>query len=180
MSEQIAASLLFKGTPTLVCPEPTPFGFGRILLDEQKLRVKIPSTIAADRHHDYCHQQVLGWLKAQARTTLNTEVFQLCSELGLKYRNIAIKDTRSRWGSCSGKTNLNFNWRLIMAPAEVLQYVVVHETAHLQEMNHSARFWALVQQRCPDFHRHRDWLKKHGAEILQWQLKLDLKVKKPE
>jgi len=172
LSEPIAANLLFKGTPTIVCPEPTPFGFGRVLLERETLRVKIPSTVAAAEHGEYCNKQVLNWLKAQARSTFNNETFTLCRELGLQYNNIAIKDTRSRWGSCSGKTNLNFNWRLIMAPPDVLRYVVVHETAHLQEMNHSERFWALVQQRCPDYRRHRDWLKKHAGEILNWQLRL--------
>ena len=151
--------------------EPSPFSFGKIIFEPRCLRVKIPGTISSDNYHDYCHKQVLGWLKAQARSTLNLEVYNLCQKYGLRYKNVAIKDTRSRWGSCSCQTNLNFNWRLIMTPPEVLRYVVIHETAHLQEMNHSQRFWALVAQRCPDYDLHKRWLHKNGNELLNWDLR---------
>ncbi|GAB4273413.1 MAG: hypothetical protein Kow0029_13080 [Candidatus Rifleibacteriota bacterium] len=118
------------------------------------------------------HNQTLGWLKSQARKAFNEEVFTLSNRFNLEINKVSLKDTSSRWGSCSSKKNLNFNWRLIMAPEEILRYVVVHETAHLQELNHSDRFWQLVRLRCPDFEKHRLWLKKNGANLLKWRLEI--------
>lgn len=170
MSESSQGQLFFRGTPVEIFIEPSRFSFGKVELNREQLKVRLPATVASSNSLAYCSQQIEGWLKAQARTTLNLEVFNLGRMFGFSYKNVAIKDTRSRWGSCSGKTNLNFNWRLIMAPPEVLRYVVVHETAHLQEMNHSNRFWIIVQSRCPDFRKHQDWLKRNGAKILDWRL----------
>jgi predicted metal-dependent hydrolase len=90
-------------------------------------------------------------------------------ELGVKPARIQIRDQRSRWGSCSTRGTLSFNWRLVLAPLEVLDYVVVHELCHLRHPNHSGRFWRLVEQRRPDFRQHRDWLNEHGAELLAFR-----------
>ncbi len=76
-----------------------------------------------------------------------------------RYHRVTLRNQKTRWGSCSSRGNLNFNWRLIMAPIEVIDYVVVHELCHLKEMNHSARYWALVEQAIPDYKKHRKWLK---------------------
>lgn len=75
---------------------------------------------------------------------------------------VRLKELKSRWGSCSIRRNLNFNWKLVLAPPEVLDYVVVHELCHLKEMNHSSRFWDLVEAYCPDYRECRAWLKDHG------------------
>ena len=83
------------------------------------------------------------------------------------YGRITIRDQKSRWGSCSGKGNLNFNWRLILAPEEVLDYVVVHELAHRLEMNHSVRFWGHVERVLPDYKDRRLWLRKNGDGLMQ-------------
>ena len=79
-----------------------------------------------------------------------------------------MRDTKSRWGSCSAAGSLSFSWRLIMAPEPVLDYVVAHEVAHLIEMNHSARFWKLVRTLVPDPAAQRAWLKRHRAELLSY------------
>ena len=78
---------------------------------------------------------------------------------------IAIRDQKSRWGSCSQKGNVNFNWKLIMAPPEALDYVVVHELCHLYEFNHSPRFWALVENQIPDYAVWKKWLKQHAEDL---------------
>ncbi len=78
---------------------------------------------------------------------------------GFSYNRVTLRNQKSRWGSCSAKKNLNFNWRLIMAPIEVIDYVVVHELCHLKEMNHSARYWALVKETLPNHKEARKWLK---------------------
>ncbi len=85
--------------------------------------------------------------------------------LGVTFGRVRVKDQRSLWGSCSREGNLNFNWRLALAPSEVLNYVVVHELAHRLEMNHSRRFWAHVEKACPDYRVHRRWLRENGEAL---------------
>lgn len=91
---------------------------------------------------------------------------EYASQMQVTYKRITIRDQKTRWGSCSVKGNLNFNWRLILAPEEVLDYVVVHELAHLKEMNHSGRFWKQVETVMPDFAKHRLWLKQNGDMLM--------------
>jgi predicted metal-dependent hydrolase len=86
--------------------------------------------------------------------------------LGVAYRLIRIADQRTLWGSCSSAGTLSFNWRLVLAPLEVLDYVVVHELCHLLVPNHSKSFWALVEASRPDWREQRDWLREHGPELL--------------
>lgn len=85
--------------------------------------------------------------------------------MGISYGRIAIREQKTRWGSCSSKGNLNFNWRLILAPEEVLDYVVVHELAHRREMNHSKAFYAIVESVLPDYRQARKWLKENGHTL---------------
>lgn len=85
--------------------------------------------------------------------------------LGVDFGRVAIRDQKSRWGSCSAKHNLNFNWKLIMAPPEALEYVVIHELCHLIEFNHSPRFWRLVKEQMPEYEAWKKWLKQHGSEL---------------
>ncbi len=87
--------------------------------------------------------------------------------VGVSYGRITIRNQRTRWGSCSGKGNLNFNCLLMLAPPEVLDYVVVHELCHRKEMNHSPRFWAEVARVLPDYQQRRRWLKEHGGALVQ-------------
>lgn len=85
--------------------------------------------------------------------------------VGVDFGRVAIRDQKSRWGSCSARRNLNFNWKLIMAPPEALDYVVVHELCHLIEFNHSKRFWELVRRQMPEYPAWKKWLGEHGAEL---------------
>ena len=85
--------------------------------------------------------------------------------LDVTYATISIRDQKTRWGSCSSKGNLSFSWRLILAPPKVLDYVVVHELCHRKEMNHSPRFWALVESLVPYYKIHRQWLKENGEKL---------------
>lgn len=86
---------------------------------------------------------------------------------GFSFNRVTFRNQKSRWGSCSAQRNLNFNWRLVMAPIEVIDYVVVHELCHLAQMNHSARFWALVAETIPDFKERKKWLKQNDF-LLKW------------
>jgi predicted metal-dependent hydrolase len=100
---------------------------------------------------------------ARARVTEIAE--REAARLGVTYCRIAIRDQRTRWGSCSSRGTLSFNWRLVLAPLDVLEYVVVHELCHLREPNHSTRFWALLEEARPGFAAERAWLSRHGWEL---------------
>lgn len=110
-------------------------------------------------------EELTKWLKQLAKEDIEASVRVWSDRLNAQFQAIRVKELKSRWGSCSTKRNLNFNWRLVQAPAFVRDYVVVHELCHLQEMNHSARFWALVQHALPDYFTAKQWLKDHGFEL---------------
>lgn len=104
-------------------------------------------------------------LREKARDRITERAAYFGEIMGVDYGRIAIRSAKTRWGSCSGKGNLNFHWKLILMPPEILDYVVVHELAHRLEMNHSPRFWVQVEKVLPDYRRRRLWLKEHGAEV---------------
>lgn len=110
-----------------------------------------------------------GWLKARARDRLAQASDRYAARLGRRYSRITLRDTRSRWGSCSSKAALSYCWRLIMAPPEVLEYVAAHEVAHLAEMNHSPAFWRVVAQLFPDHEAPRTWLRQEGAALHRYR-----------
>ncbi|MGN0393128.1 MAG: M48 family metallopeptidase, partial [Bariatricus sp.] len=101
----------------------------------------------------------------KARDIFEQKVSYYARMMGVSYGRIAIRDQKTRWGSCSGEGNLNFNWRLIFAPAGVLDYVVVHELAHRKEMNHSPRFWRVVEDTMPEYRKYQKWLKENGRGL---------------
>lgn len=109
--------------------------------------------------------RVQAWLKEQARARLVAASDHYSAALGRRYTSITLRDTRSRWGSCSAQGRLMYSWRLVMAPEHVLDYVAAHECAHLVEMNHSAAFWGVVARLRPDWRQSRDWLREQGAAL---------------
>jgi predicted metal-dependent hydrolase len=111
---------------------------------------------------------VEAWYRTLAKKLAAERAAVHATALGVEFGRIAIKDTRSRWGSCSSKGNLNFSWRLLLGPEAVLDYVIAHEVAHLKELNHSPAFWAHVATLCPDYKTQRAWLRKHGRELAAW------------
>lgn len=105
-------------------------------------------------------------LAAQAVKILPAKVAAYAARMGVTVKRITVRNQRSKWGSCSADGNLNFNCLLMLAPEEVLDYVVVHELAHRKEMNHSPRFWAEVEKVLPDWKNRRRWLKENGGVLL--------------
>ncbi len=110
-----------------------------------------------------------AFLRTLARDRLAAASDRYASELGLGYGRITLRDTRSRWGSCTARGDLMYNWRLVMAPTEVLNYVAAHEVAHLAEMNHSRAFWRVVERLFPHHRKCRDWLKDEGATLHRYR-----------
>ena len=107
--------------------------------------------------------------RAGARELASALAEEEAERLGVAYRCIRIGGQRTLWGSCSPGGTLSFNWRLVLAPAEVLDYVVVHELCHLRVPNHSRRFWTLLEERRPQWREQRAWLREHGPELLAFQ-----------
>ena len=106
-----------------------------------------------------------AFIKTEARNAIVPSVEKYARRINRPFNRITLRDTRSRWGSCSADGNLMFSWRLVMAPPEVLEYVAAHEVAHLAEMNHSSAFWNVVETLMPDYQNHRYWLRNHGAKL---------------
>lgn len=100
-----------------------------------------------------------------ARDIFTRKTAYYASVMGVTYGRISIREQKTRWGSCSSKGNLNFNWRLIFAPEEVLDYIVVHELAHRREMNHSPAFYRIVESVLPDYKKEQKWLREHGESL---------------
>lgn len=117
-------------------------------------------------HHP---RRLYDWLKKEALSDLARQSAWHADRLGVSVTQVRLRSQSSRWGSCSSTGTINYNWRLILAPPHVLDYVAAHEVAHLVEMNHSAAFWATVTRTLPDMQRGKAWLKAHGRELMAWQ-----------
>lgn len=118
---------------------------------------------AGDRRH--APRRLKDWLRREARKDLTARSYWHGGRLGLKPARITIRDQSTRWGSCSSSGVLSYSWRVILAPPFVLDYLAAHEVAHLKEMNHSKRFWALVRKTMPRMDEGRKWLRAHGNAL---------------
>lgn len=147
---RIGTTLLFRGAGV-------PIAAGKVRRAEfRDGRIVVP-----DRP-EMAGARVQALLKLSARADLTRACERHAATLGRDHGRITLRDTRSRWGSCSGRGDLMFSWRLVMAPPEVLGYVAAHEVAHLVEMNHSPAYWAVVERLLPDFAAPRAWLRENG------------------
>lgn len=134
-----------------------------MLKEQQEQRAKEPPIQCLS-------SQEIQELANQAVKIIPEKVRYYAEQMGVSYGRITIRNQKTRWGSCSGKGNLNFNCLLMLAPEEVQDYVVVHELCHRKEMNHSPKFWAEVAKAMPDYEEKRKWLKENGAEIMRRML----------
>lgn len=101
-----------------------------------------------------------------ARSEIAPRLDRACAQAGLSYSDLTIRGQRTRWASCSARGRMSFNWRLLLAPERVLEYVVWHEVCHLRVLDHSPRFWALLEGYWPQWREDRDWLRRHGATLV--------------
>ena len=106
------------------------------------------------------------WYRRAARRDVALRLERACGLAGLSYSKLTIRGQRTRWASCSRTGAMSFNWRLMLAPEAVLDYVVWHEVCHLEVMDHSPRFWALLERWCPDYREHSRWLRRHGQTLV--------------
>ena len=154
-------TLLLRGQTLPYRVLPAPILKGAAVFDGHTLNVQVP--IAADASVAAAVLQT--WYLEQALSDIRAGVQRRAEAMQVRPAKISLRDQRRRWGSCSSKGNLSFSWRLILMPPDVLDYVVVHELAHLRHMNHSPKFWALVSQYCPNYKQHAAWLKANQGLI---------------
>jgi predicted metal-dependent hydrolase len=114
---------------------------------------------------EHLGRRLSAFLKKEARKELEILVARHAAAIRKPVTSISMKDTRSRWGSCSWDGNLSFSWRIVMAPPLVIDYLAAHEVAHLKEMNHGPKFWALCKELCPRMEEARTWLKQYGSQL---------------
>ena len=151
------AKLIVDGEESVLRIECSPTIRPRVVFTDGALLVSSPRT--DDRT---IHSVLRRWFMAQARQRIPLHVARLVEVHKQRYSGVTVRDQRTRWGSCSSRTSLSFNWRLILVPAHVRDYLIIHELAHLSEMNHSSRFWNTVGRMCPDYRSAEKWLKTSG------------------
>ncbi|MEW6583594.1 MAG: SprT family zinc-dependent metalloprotease [Actinomycetota bacterium] len=135
--------------------------------DDARLTVEVGEAADADA-------VVADWYRTVALHRLGSLVMERAPHVGVRVPQVVVRDARSRWGSCSSQGRVGLNWRLVMAPPQVADYVVVHELAHLREMNHSPAFWAVVAAVVPDHREHREWLRAHGEALMRRRPRRDV------
>ncbi|HEX8855055.1 MAG TPA: SprT family zinc-dependent metalloprotease [Thermoleophilaceae bacterium] len=127
---------------------------------EMALEVRV-----ASGDEDSVRSALERWYRRRARVEVAARLDAATRRAGTSYRSLTIRSQRTRWASCSSNGSMSFNWRLMLAPEAVLDYVVEHEVAHLEVLDHSPRFWRLLGSRCPDARVHERWLRKHGSAL---------------
>lgn len=117
---------------------------------------------------EFLHRRVKDFIKKTAHSEFSKRSQKIATKLGCKINEISIKDTKSRWGSCSNHKNINYNWRVALAPEYVINYLVAHEVSHLLHQDHSTHFWDCVANICPQCGAGRNWLKSHSKELYMY------------
>jgi predicted metal-dependent hydrolase len=150
-----AGTVPYLGTDLVVRPQP-----GRMRVHRQGDVLLVPEDALVAR------AALERWYRRQARDEITPRLDAAAAAVGRSYAKLTIRDQRTRWGSCSSAGAMSFNWRLLLGPDEVLEYVVRHEAAHLVVMDHSPRFWALMERLMPGHEQARRWLRVHGATLV--------------
>jgi hypothetical protein len=158
------ASFPYLGELFTLAVQPSSSASARATLRSGELLITLPRDVIGDENH--IRALLRKWYRDRARAEIEPRAHSYAAEMGVNFNRIFIKDQRTVWGSCSRKANLNFNFRLVMAPETVLEYIIVHELSHLKEPNHSTRFWETVEGVLPDYRDHRKWIKEYGDELV--------------
>ena len=134
-----------------------------VWIEMDRSSVQLLLCVSGEANHT--ERRIMDYLQREARRDIEAAVKFHAGKIGKSVSQITLRDTTSRWGSCSSRGSLNFSWRLILAPGFVLDYLAAHEVAHLVHMDHSSRFWSLTASLVPDYARAEVWLKTHGAAL---------------
>lgn len=136
-----------------------------VRLDGSLIRVCLPETSRGDQAK--ITDSLVRFYIKEAHRYLGERTNYWSKQIGVNPAMIKIGDAKTRWGSCSSKGNINYCWRIMLAPSQIADYLVIHELCHLREPNHSARFWQLVETYCPEFRNCRSWLKQNGGMLMR-------------
>ena len=117
----------------------------------------------------FFHRRVKDYIKKEAKKEFQQRSVLMAQKIGCQIKSISIKDTKSRWGSCSSLKNINYNWRIALAPEYVIDYLMAHEVAHLKHQDHSTNFWECVQYLYPEMEKSRLWLKQNGQTLYLYE-----------
>jgi predicted metal-dependent hydrolase len=159
------AEVPYQGASYKLAVKPTKLK--RIKIEfNQEFIAHVPDALIMKDHSAEIKEALIRWMKKESKSQVEHFVKQHAERKQLFPQTIKIKTQKSRWGSCGIHNDININWLLIIAPPEVLEYVVVHELCHIKIRNHSAHFWALVAEHLPDYQSRRHWLKKHGSSLM--------------
>ena len=159
------ARVLYQGTHLTLRVEPGDGDEPGVRHAASELHVQVACRLDHDGREERTRDLVVSWLAQRALEEADAFVQSYAPKLGKGPKSLRIGNQKTLWGSCSPKDVISLNWRLIAAPAEVFEYVVVHELCHLREKNHSSRFWGLVEGLMPDYRERRAWLKEHGVGL---------------
>ncbi|PJF44759.1 MAG: hypothetical protein CUN55_02270 [Phototrophicales bacterium] len=129
---------------------------------DETLIIRLANTIKEETQREHIRKTLERWYRKQARSYLTQRTEFWANEIGVTYQRIRIKGQRTRWGSCSARGGINYNWRIMMAPPQAVDYLIVHELCHLIVMNHSPVFWGIVSVYCPAYLHWRHWLKENA------------------
>jgi predicted metal-dependent hydrolase len=150
-----AGTVPYLGESLLLVPEP-----GRSRVTRRDGSLHVPAELALRE------RALEAWFRRRAVQEIAPRLDAACATAGLRYSSLTIRGQRTRWASCSARGAMSFNWRLLLAPPEVLDYVVWHEVCHLSVMDHSARFWSLLASYRPDYEVQRSWLRRYGPTLV--------------
>lgn len=156
------ATVLFKGAPHSLLLLADGHGTPHVTYSNCAIAVHLSELVSQDSHPDVC-RSLKKWYVAQSYDSLLARTRHWATQIGVNPCRISLRDQKTRWGSCSSKGSVIYNWRIIMAPPEVLDYLVVHELCHMLHPNHSQAFWREVAAYIPDYGIHRRWLRQNGS-----------------
>ena len=139
--------------------------FTRVKLIDGQLTVNLNKDLPLEKRQEVIRKKLEQWYIIKAKEIIHERLELFIAKIGVKITTVRFKNQKTRWGSCSQKGNLNFNWKLVMAPTYIVDYVVVHELCHLIQMNHSKEFWQQVGRQIPDYKERRKWLKENGIKL---------------
>lgn len=151
--------VMIFGNPYQITHQQLPAEKRLVFVHQQGLVVNLPDSSSIRT----IKQEIKNFLKQAARSYLYERTPQLAEQMKVNYKALKLKEQKTRWGSCSSQDNLNLNWRLVHYSTPVIDYVIIHELAHLVHRNHSRSFWKLVAQHCPEYKEHRSYLKRFGV-----------------
>jgi len=137
-----------------------------VKFDGSKFNVRVNEGLTKEGKQQFIKEVLVLWMRKKAKEVFEERTRYYANRLQLNPNKITIKEQKTLWGSCSSKNNINFNWRLIMAPIEILDYVIVHELSHLKHRNHSKNYWDFVKEAMIDYEERRQWLKANGGKLV--------------